>query len=192
MMKKLLFSTAFLFIFGLAGCGGNDDTNTTTNDVETETNTNVGTNTDSKTGGSTDGETTSETSQGAVSWQNEIGLIVSSEGTASEKISKVESFMENYEVSPEEVEQFKNDIISDYESTRYLGDPQNHEYMLAMLLKTYVIEKNNEGTPLGNFASYMHENIKVTYRGEEDKESDTVKANEAQMNEALSQIQAGT
>lgn len=100
--------------------------------------------------------------------------------------------MANYNASAEEVEQFKTELISDYESNRYLADPENDEYMLSFLLKTYVVAQNNEGTPLGDFASVMHENLRITYLGEEDKESDTVKANEVKMDESLGQIQSGS
>ncbi|SOC44088.1 hypothetical protein [Ureibacillus acetophenoni] len=194
-MNKILLSTALLSIFCLAACGGKEEFDVTKNDVSSETNTDVKTNSETKkaTGNETETGTnqTGDNNQEGVTWENEVGLIVSSEGNTSDKFSKLEEFMANYNASDEEIEQFKNDIISDYESKRYLGDTENDQYMLSMILKTYIIEQSNGGTPLGDFASIMHENLKLTYLGEEDKESETVKANEAQMDEHFTHLQEG-
>ena len=195
MMRKLMLATALLIVFVLAACGGKEEFDVTKEDISTETNTDIETNSETKkaTGNETETGTnqTGNNNQEGVNWENEVGLIVSSEGKESDKFSKLEDFMANYKASDDELEQFKNDIISDYESKRYLGDTENDQYMLSMLLKSFIISQNNEGTPLGDFATIMHENLKITYLGEEDKESETVKANEAQMDEHFTHLQAG-
>lgn len=194
-MRRLMLFTALLFVFALAACGGKEEFDVTKNDVSSETNTDVETNSETKkaTGNETETGTnqTGNNNQEGVNWENEVGLIVSSEGNASDKFYKLEDFMANYKTTDDEKEQFKNDIISDYESKRYLGDTENDQYMLSMLLKSYIISQNNEGAPLGDFATIMHENLKLTYLGEENKESETIKANEAQMDEHFAHLQAG-
>ncbi|HWL26021.1 MAG TPA: hypothetical protein VNR38_20095 [Ureibacillus sp.] len=182
-MRNLLLSSLVLFTLGLAACGGESE-NTNTNDASKESKTEIGPDTGS------DVNKTDKTDENGdvVSWQNEIGVLVSNNKPAKEKYTELEAFLENYEVPADEVEQFKDDLISDYESKRYLGNVEEHQYMLSMLLKTHIIEQNNPGTPLGEFASLMHQNLKSTYFGEEDADSDAVKANESKMDEELGQI----
>lgn len=181
-MTKVYFCLILLLSFTLAACGDED---TTTNTVETESNTEAITDT----GTGADTVTSNEqTNKENISWENQIALLVSDDGSPSDKYKKLESYLVNYESAPSEVEQFKNDTIADYEAKRYLADLENEEYMLSMLLKTHIVEQNNQGAPLGDFASAMHQNLKNAYFGEANINSESVIANEEQMNKALSEM----
>nr|WP_146139668.1 hypothetical protein [Lysinibacillus timonensis] len=180
-MKKLLVSSVFVFSLGLAGCGDTEETPATNElqqEVETETDTHAG-----HTGSNQPAEGTDD-----VSWENKIAGIANSEGSASDKFKELETYLLESEVTDEEVERFKVDIVNEYERDTYLADIKNDAYMLDYMFRAYHVEQNNQGTPIGDFAFDMFQNMKNTYRGVDTVESEAVKANEAQMNEALNEI----
>lgn len=78
---------ALLSAFVLAACGGKEEFDVTKNDVSSETNNDVQTTseTEKATGNQTEtGTNQTDESQEGISWENEVALIVSSEGGPSD------------------------------------------------------------------------------------------------------------
>lgn len=120
-------------------------------------------------------------------WQDKIAELVANSDVAADKFYALEKFLMEYEATDAEVEEFSTYIIEDYKSGTYLSDISNHEHMLTNILKSYYVEKNSEGA-LKDFAFDYFQNMKYTYRGVDSIDSESVKSNEDQMNEALKEI----
>ena len=192
--RTLLFGIIIVISFALAACGGNEKPKPS-EEAETKTNTEMLTDPEKEKIKEEEKDTDKkkkDKKEEDGSWENQIERIASSEGSPSDKLSELESFMFHYKASSKEVEQFKDDIISEYEEKRYLADLKNNKYMLTMIFKTYVVEQNKQGTPLGDFAFDMHQNLKYTYRGIDKENSESVKTNEEKMNKALDQIKSSS
>lgn len=189
-MKKLVFSTALILSLALAACGNEDSAEDvkeneekTSEDQQTKTNYSEEVNSDVE-------ETTevgTEHATESIGWEEKIKEIASNDGAASDKFYELETFLMEYEASAEEIATFKSDIVEDYKSGTYLSELDNHERMLTNIFKSYFVEKNSEGA-LKDFAFDYYQNLKYAYRGVDSPESEAVKANEDQMNEALEQI----
>ena len=121
-------------------------------------------------------------------WEEEINEIANNNDPANEKFYTLEKYMMNYQANDEEVKKFKNDIINNYKSGKYLSEIENHARMLTNIFKSYIVEKNSDGA-LADFAFDYHQNLKYTYRGADEVDSEAVKANEDQMNKALREIE---
>ncbi|MEK9198438.1 hypothetical protein [Ureibacillus sp. FSL E2-3493] len=190
-MKKLVFSAALILTLGLAACGNDDSAEVVkeneekASDVEqTETNHSEEINSDVE-------ETTevgTENLTDAINWEEKIKSIASNAGVASDKFYELETFLLEYQASAEEIAQFKSDIVEDYKSGTYLSELDNHKRMLTNIFKSYFVEKNSEGA-LKDFAFDYYQNLKYAYRGVDSPESEAVKANEEQMNDALKEIE---
>lgn len=164
-MKKI-FYIASLSALLLAACGDAETTNEPNDAVEVE-------------------ETTD--SAQPVNWQADIQAIASNADAAADKFYALEQYMIAYTVSDDEVEQFTNDIIADYESGSYLSELDNHERMLTNIFKAHIVETNASGATK-DFAFDYLQNLKYTYRGVDAVDSEAVKSNENQMNKALADI----
>ena len=192
--RTLLFGIIIVISFALFACGGNEKPKPS-EETDTKTNTEMLTDPEKekiKEEEKATDKKKKDKKEKDGSWENQIERIASSEGSPSDKLSELESFMIHYKASSKEVEQFKDDIISEYEEKRYLADLKNNKYMLTMIFKTYVVEQNEQGTPLGDFAFNMHQNLKYTYRGIDKANSESVKTNEERMNKALDQIKSSS
>lgn len=121
-------------------------------------------------------------------WQEEISKLAENSDGPSDKFRALEQFLINNDVTKSEVEEFTSYIINDYKSGNYLGDINNHERMLTNILKSYYVEQNSEGA-LKDFAFDYFQNMKYTYRGVDAVDSESVKANERQMDKALAEIE---
>lgn len=158
-MKKLIFVLALF----LAACGSNEETEPIVEDnVE-------------------------ESEQNVMSWDEQIKHLATNEDMAADKYSALERYMMEYESTSEEVAQFKSDILSEYKAGTYLNEITNHEFMLANIFKSYVVEQNSDGA-LKDFAFDYFQNMKYTYRGVDAVDSEAVKSNESQMDESLTEI----
>lgn len=120
-------------------------------------------------------------------WEGKIKEIANMDIDPSKKIYELERYMMEYKPTIEEVEQFKTDIIKDYQSGTYLGELDNHNRMLTNIFKAYLVEKNSEGA-VKDFAFDYLQNIKYTYRGIDTPNGEVVKINERQMDQAIEQI----
>lgn len=120
-------------------------------------------------------------------WEKEIATLAANSDAVADKFYALEKFLISHKVTNAEVKEFSATIVSDYKSGNYLSDIRNHERMLTNILKSYYVEKNSKGA-LKDFAFDYFQNMKNTYRGVEAVDSSAVKANEDQMNKALSKM----
>lgn len=183
MIKRKIFSTAFVLCFGLAACNGADNVN-----EEEQVTEPAPAQEDTDTVDTTSGKPTIEDNDAAPdNWAEKIYEISSNAENASGKFSELEQYLLIYEVSEEEVEQFRIDIVDDYKSGTYLNELDNHDRMLTNIFKSYFVEKNSDGA-LKEFAFDYHQNLKYAYRGVDSPESEAVKSNEEQMDEILPEL----
>lgn len=124
----------------------------------------------------------------ANSWEAKIAELATNADRPADKFYALETYMMGYSYSAKEVEQFKADIIADYTSGTYLNDITNDERMLTNIFKGYIVEKGSSNAAVKDFAFDYFQNMKYTYRGVDAVDSDAVKANESQMDRALSQM----
>ena len=120
-------------------------------------------------------------------WKNKIEEIANSSDVVADKYYSIEKYMMDYEADESEVKQFADDIIADYESGSYLSEKDNHERMLTNIFKSYIVERNADGS-MKDFAFDYHQNLKYVYRGVDASDSDEVKSNEGQMDKALVEL----
>lgn len=120
-------------------------------------------------------------------WQSEITKIASNSDIVADKFNTLEKFLITSDVTKGEINQFSNEIVTDYRSGNYLKDAGNHERMLTNIFKAYHVEKNSKGD-LKDFAFDYFQNLKYVYRGVETIDSEAVKSNESQMDKALKTI----
>ncbi|MEY2363267.1 hypothetical protein R6U76_19655 [Lysinibacillus capsici] len=164
-MKKLVFSSVLLLSLGLAACGEAEKPIPKNETIEYPT------------------PKVSEEAQ----WQEEITKLASNADSAADKFYALEKLLMDYEATDAEIKEFSTHIVDDYKSGNYLSEIDNHERMLSNIFKSYYVEKNSEGA-LKDFAFDYFQNIKYTYRGVDTVDSEAVKSNEEQMNEAIKQI----
>lgn len=124
-------------------------------------------------------------------WKSKIKEIANSSQSETEKFDQVElELVSNYEPTKEELEAFEQDIIKAFKNKEYLKDITDAEYMLTNIFKSSVIvsgyEDKNE--PMPSFAFDFLQNSKYTYRGADAVDSESVKANEDQMEKALEEM----
>lgn len=126
-----------------------------------------------------------------ITWTDKIKEIILKGGTETEKFEATMVLANDYTTNQDEVEQFKAELINDFKNGRYLKDITNDEYMLSMIFKTRIVETYYlyVGSPTADFAFDMQQNLKYTYRGVDDVNSEAVKANEEQMKKALEKIE---
>lgn len=124
----------------------------------------------------------------ANSWEAKIAELATNADRPADKFYALETYMMGYSYSAKEVEQFKADIIADYTSGTYLSDITNDERMLTNIFKGYIVEKGSSNVAMKDFAFDYFQNMKYTYRGVDAVDSNAVKANESQMDRALSQM----
>lgn len=125
-----------------------------------------------------------------IDWKSEITTIINSDGTETEKFDAVMALAGQYMTNQKEAEQFREEIISEFENGNYLKDITNDEYMLTMIFKTRIVETYYlfQTNAIKDFAFDMHQNLKYTYRGVDAVDSESVKSNEEQMNKTLTEI----
>lgn len=124
-------------------------------------------------------------------WEEKITEIAKSDNSETEKHDEAVLLSKKYKVSKEELELFQKYIINEYESKVYLKDIKNHEYMLKNIFISNVIEKYYDDklkNPIDNFAFDFYQNTKYIYRGVDDVNSESVIANEQQMDKTLKEI----
>ncbi|MDF9845463.1 MULTISPECIES: hypothetical protein [unclassified Paenibacillus] len=132
------------------------------------------------------GETSSEES--SINWESAIKQIAQSDTDPTQKADAAEVLAKDYEPAAEELKDFESQIVEEYNAQNYLAHIEDTEYMLINIFKAVVVEKAHEGTPLGDFAFDFYQNTKYTYRGVDAVDSESVKANESQMDKALAEI----
>ncbi|WP_052130325.1 hypothetical protein [Ureibacillus sinduriensis] len=183
MIKIRTFSTSLVLCFALAACNGADN-----DSKEKEVTEPAPAQEETGTIDTPSEETTIEDNDAAPdNWAEKIYEISSNGENAAGKFSELEQYLLEYEVSEEEVDQFKIDIVDDYKSGTYLNELDNHDRMLTNIFKSYFVEKNSEGA-LKEFAFDYFQNLKYAYRGVDTPDSEAVKSNEQQMNEMLPEI----
>ncbi|WP_155591838.1 hypothetical protein [Lysinibacillus cavernae] len=129
-----------------------------------------------------------DTNTEVFNWQEEISKLASNSDTAADKFYALEKMLMEYTATDSEVKEFSTYIVDDYKSGNYLSEIDNHKRMLTNIFKSYYVEKDSEGA-IKDFAFDYLQNMKYTYRGVDTVDSEAVKSNEDQMNEALKQIQ---
>ncbi|WP_160037185.1 hypothetical protein [Paenibacillus sp. An7] len=126
-----------------------------------------------------------------IDWRTKIKEIANSDQSVTEKFDQVElELVNNYIPSEEELTAFENEIISAFKNKEYLKDITDAEYMLTNIFKSSVIVSSYEdkNEPMPSFAFDFWQNSKYTYRGADAVDSESVKANEDQMERALEEI----
>ena len=141
-----------------------------------------------------DGETSDQEAQAmlddeientVVDWESEIKQIAKSNGSATEKYDAVEEFAATYPAVDETVEEFTDDIISNFKSGSYLANSE--EEFLTQIFKATTVEQNTSGG-VKEFAFDYWQVQKYVYRGAEKPNSQFVESNEYQMNKSLQSI----
>lgn len=161
-MKKLVFSATLVLSLGLTACGEAEKPVPKNETIDYPT------------------PKVSE----EVQWQEEITKLASNADSPADKFYALEKLLMEYKATNAEVKEFSTYIVDDYKSGSYLSGIDNHERMLSNIFKSYYVEKNSEGA-LKDFASDYFQNMKYTYRGVDTVDSEAVKSNEEQMNEAI-------
>ncbi|PAQ15033.1 hypothetical protein CD798_08290 [Bacillaceae bacterium SAOS 7] len=124
-------------------------------------------------------------------WKEKVKGVASSDKTKTEKFDEISLYAMSYTPNESELSEFENYIINEFKAGNYLNDIENDEYMLTNILKAQVIEshyKDANGNPAGEFAFDFLQNTKYTYRGVDTVDSQSVLANEEQMNKSLEKI----
>lgn len=123
-------------------------------------------------------------------WQTEIETLAGNSDGASDKFYAIEKFMMDYEskATSEEVDSFKENILKAYQDKTYLNNPTDHKIMLTQIFQSYIVERH-ESKEWKDFAFDFHQNVKYVYRGVDTPDSDAVKANEAQMDKVINNLQ---
>lgn len=123
------------------------------------------------------------------SWDSSLKRIAQSDSTPTKKADATEALARAYKPSDLELLDFNSSIVEEYTSQNYLANIEDTEYMLTNIFKSVVVQNNHkDGEPIKDFAFDFYQNTKYTFRGAETVDSDTIKANEAQMNKALNKI----
>ncbi|OWA36792.1 hypothetical protein B9G55_01550 [Saccharibacillus sp. O16] len=121
-------------------------------------------------------------------WQAEIEKIASSDSSATEKADAAALLKNKVTIGVDEEKEFREDIIAEYKSGRYLSTTHDDLYPLMNIFKASLVEDRSEGMPIGDFAFDFLQNTQYVYRGAETPESDSVKSNEEQMDKALAKM----
>ncbi|BAK15873.1 hypothetical protein SSIL_1450 [Solibacillus silvestris StLB046] len=129
----------------------------------------------------------SESVEEKKAWNESLEEIINSSESPSEKFYSLETVMMDAEISEDDVNTFKQDILSAYKDKTYLSNPTDDEFMLNLIFKSYIVEQNVEGD-WKDFAFDFHQNVKYVYRGAETPESDSVKSNEEQMDKVINKL----
>ncbi|MDF9845408.1 MULTISPECIES: hypothetical protein [unclassified Paenibacillus] len=132
------------------------------------------------------GETSSV--EASISWESAIKQISQSDTDPTQKADAAEVLARDYQPSAEEIKDFQSQIIEEFTAQNYLSQNNEAEYMLTNIFKSVVVERANEGSPIGDFAYDYYQNTKYTFRGADAPDSESVKSNEEQMKKALDKI----
>lgn len=127
----------------------------------------------------------------ASNWEDKLKEIMAMDGNASDKFNEIDRFAYEYEPTEDEVSEFETYILAQYQSKKYLQDTSNAEYMLENIFKSSVVNryyKDDNSNPIGKFAFDFYQNSKYVYRGVDTVGSESVLANERQMDKALLEI----
>lgn len=131
--------------------------------------------------------TNEESTEVTKSWNESLNEIITNTESPSDKFYSLESVMANAEVTKDEIESFKQEILSSYKDKTYLSNTTDDETMLNLIFKSYIVEQNEENE-WKDFAFDFHQNVKYVYRGAETPDSESVKSNEAQMDKVISKL----
>lgn len=120
-----------------------------------------------------------------------ITKIANNSDSPADKFNEVDKFAYDYEPTEDEVSEFTTYILAQYQSKKYLKDISNDEYMLENIFKSSVVDhyyKYDQNNPYGKFAFDFYQNSKYVYRGAETVGSESVLANERQMDKSMIEI----
>lgn len=122
-------------------------------------------------------------------WDSSLKRMAISDATPTEKADAIEKLAHAYIPSEVELLDFNSSIVEEYTSQNYLANLEDAEYMLTNIFKAVVVQHNHkDGEPIKDFAVFFNQNTKNIYTGAEAAESDSIKSNEAKMNETLKKI----
>lgn len=121
-------------------------------------------------------------------WEDDVRMISDSDKTKTEKAAKVEQLVKDTSFTNESIDNFASDTINSFLDKSYLGSTDNDFLMLSRIYKSYAVEQNRMNSVLGDFAFDYYQNVKYVYRGVDDINSESVRANEEQMNKSLQVI----
>jgi hypothetical protein len=126
-------------------------------------------------------------------WQTVVKEIAANGDTSkTEKADAVAIIAKNYQLTQTEAFEFAHFMIDELAKDNYLADPENDEYMLSSIFRAVAVEHlidDAEQLPLDAFAFDFLQNVKYVYRGVETPESESVQANERQMQKSAIEIQ---
>lgn len=181
--KKIIAVIAYLFLFGFIGSFFAEEETQVISEEENPTEV-----ADEKVEASDEVE---EVIEEKVFWEDEISEIAATEQSETEKHDAVMALVSDHEVTGEEVTVFEEQIISDFKDGTYLADIENHEYMLKNIFKARAIDifyEDELKKPIDSFAFDFLQNTKYTYRKVDAVDSESIKSNELQMEDTLSEI----
>lgn len=129
----------------------------------------------------------SEEKVNVVKWDAKLNELANNSDTAADKFYELEKYMMDYKAADDEIETFKKEILNIYQDGTYLANPTNHETMLNLIFKSYMVEQSEESA-WKDFAFDFHQNVKYVYRGADTADSQAVKSNEEQMNKVINDL----
>ncbi|MGN7453487.1 hypothetical protein ACTHPH_01595 [Paenibacillus pasadenensis] len=131
--------------------------------------------------------------EAAANWKDELSQIADISGTKTERADAAEALARTYKPSQDELLEFSGFILQAYSDKTYLTKKDDDEYMLSNIFRAVVLERfmdDAEKLPLDSFAFDFYQNTKYVYRGVDAVDSESVLANEHQMNKAMIKIEA--
>ncbi|OXS74050.1 hypothetical protein B1B04_10580 [Lysinibacillus sp. KCTC 33748] len=126
-----------------------------------------------------------------VTWQDNVKEIASLNSPPTEKFDTIVAYAKKYPATKAEIKEFEDYIIAEYKNKKYLADVQNDEYMLGNIFKSTVVNRyyGEEETPINDFVFGFYQNSNYTFKGLESTNSNAIKYNERQMDNALVAIE---
>lgn len=130
---------------------------------------------------------TKDKAQNSSEWLITIEGIAQNNDGVADKFYSLEKYMMGYEPSKDEVNTFKENILTLYKNGSYLATPTENVTMLTLIFQSYIVEQNSN-KEWKDFAFDFHQNVKYVYRGVDAPNSDAVKANERQMDKVINKL----
>ncbi|MFC9541647.1 hypothetical protein ACFTQ7_17480 [Lysinibacillus sp. NPDC056959] len=126
-----------------------------------------------------------------VTWQDKVKEIASLKSPPTEKFDTIVAYAKKYPSTKAEIKEFEDYIIAEYKNKTYLADVHNDEYMLGNIFKATVVNRyyGEEETPINDFVFGFYQNSNYTFKGLESTNSNAIKYNERQMDNALGAIE---
>ncbi|MHA7139844.1 hypothetical protein ACRTEV_21670 [Rossellomorea arthrocnemi] len=124
----------------------------------------------------------------SISWEDKIKEVSLMDVSANDKFNEVSMFANDYSPTKEEISNFEEYILAQYNEGKYLKDISNDEYMLGNIFKSQVVDEyytQGDNVTIKSFAFDFWQNSKYVYRGVDKVDSEATLANERQMDKSV-------